>query len=145
MDPPDEGDSSSITAAVQFVLAVIRLVRTVLHPADPYDNIAHQTGLANGIINRLSNRPEMSPVFYFSFLVGVGFLATRDVTCITNKDFLELAIKYGAVQTEDYYVNDVIQKDDDVIFLPGNQDDELDVIALIGQLGITFSDDGSGI
>ncbi|XP_052252484.1 uncharacterized protein LOC127859250 isoform X2 [Dreissena polymorpha] len=44
-----------------------------------------------------SNIPEMSPVFYFAFLVGVGFLATRDVTCITNKDFLELAIKHGAV------------------------------------------------
>ncbi|XP_052264153.1 uncharacterized protein LOC127867146 [Dreissena polymorpha] len=92
-----------------------------------------------------SNRPAMSPVFYFAFLVGVGFLATSDVYCITNKDFLELAIKYGAVQTEDFYVNDVIQKDDDVIFLPGNLDDELDVIALIGQLGITFSEDGSDI
>ncbi|KAH3893096.1 uncharacterized protein LOC127859250 isoform X1 [Dreissena polymorpha] len=93
-----------------------------------------------------SNIPEMSPVFYFAFLVGVGFLATRDVTCITNKDFLELAIKHGAeVQSEDYYVNDVIQKDRDVIFLPGDQDEELDVNALIGQLGITFSEDGSVI
>ncbi|XP_052237455.1 uncharacterized protein LOC127848838 isoform X2 [Dreissena polymorpha] len=86
----------------------------------------------------------MSPVFYFALLVGVVFLATRDVNCITNKDFVELAIKYGAVHSEDY-VYDVTQKDDDVIFLPGDQDDELDVNVLIEKFGITISEDGSNV
>ncbi|KAH3873151.1 uncharacterized protein LOC127868957 [Dreissena polymorpha] len=87
----------------------------------------------------------MSSAFYFALLVGVGILATRGVTCFTNKDFLDMAIEYGAeIQKEDS-LHDVNQNNDDVIDLPGDQDDELDVEFLIKKFVITFSENGSDI
>ncbi|KAH3746702.1 uncharacterized protein LOC127848836 [Dreissena polymorpha] len=87
----------------------------------------------------------MSTAFYFAVLVGVGLMSTRYVTCFTNKDFLYLAIANGAeIESDDASYN-ATQNDDDVIDLPGEWNDDLDVAYLIAKLGERSNNDETDI